>query len=566
MEGYFYAGGCAEFPLLGKQFRLPNVKSDVEKVTDLFQSRLRLKPVFPGLDALETPLLQVLSDTHQWSGERHDEIALVFYYATHGICEGNDGLRLCHAESERSDSGDLNPAQLVKAELIAECLKGGSIKQLLLILDCCHAAAGTSEIRRVFEKFDGKFSSSSGVRVDLIVAARAREYANDGGLPSNLAKAVETIGSEAEGSHLPIEKVVTVLKERTDTALQTVEYHPVIGHLETSVVFPNPEPLIDAAQDRKQLGSLKEIIANHGDEANDQQRLWFAWFDRGKIPSKTTDTGWFAHAEERMERPLDGEIVPIVRMIEGLACIEPELEAALHAWQENYLEGRSGDLQKSRASGIALHREYGQWLEENPVEIQVSKLLPDEPGRVVPVVLENVEGKTYRFPLPMLAGHDSDVARCFDALVQMKEPALRFLVPHEDMNAAHGEESYEMAGECIAFKKVCKLTLHPYERWFDRKWALVRNKLKRFRIKMASKGAVQVVNRDNAEVSQALKAGAGVILAADDQEGFQVEAWEEWPEMLLGARESDDAIETFLVFDGPEYLPWNLPNRQLFEQ
>ncbi|MER5934696.1 caspase family protein [Streptomyces sp. NPDC002054] len=165
---------------------LPLAHSDVEAVVALFAAA-----------GYERALAAVSADPR--AGEFEDALAdwcasadlaaedvLVVYYAGHGVRSASGPYRLACTDSE-----DHRPRSWLSLSSVAEIIAQSPVRNVLLVVDSCHAAAAGAEIAGMTEAIVATRSRAdeSGAGTWLLASARHREQADDGAFVGRLAAA-----------------------------------------------------------------------------------------------------------------------------------------------------------------------------------------------------------------------------------------------------------------------------------------------------------------------------------------------------------------------------------------
>ncbi|MEW2613018.1 caspase family protein [Streptomyces sp. NPDC047880] len=113
---------------------------------------------------------------------------VVLYYAGHGDRSSTGQYRLACADSEQG-----RPRSWLSLANLAEILADSPVRNVLFVVDACHAAAAGADIGRVTDAIvaaRGR-ADSFGAGTWLLASARHRDLADDGAFVAELAKACE---------------------------------------------------------------------------------------------------------------------------------------------------------------------------------------------------------------------------------------------------------------------------------------------------------------------------------------------------------------------------------------
>ncbi|WP_190344254.1 caspase family protein [Streptomyces venezuelae] len=223
-----YRGGLPELPL---------AHSDVDAVVALFTAA-----------GYERALAAVSADPR--AGEFEDALAdwcatadltaddlLVLYYAGHGVRSASGPYRLACTDSE-----DHRPRSWLSLSSLAEIIAQSPLRNVLLVVDSCHAAAAGAEIAGMTEAIVATRSRADepGAGTWLLASARHREQARDGAFVRRLAAAWEE-GDGPSQRHLS----PATLAERINRAFVTAGLTQRAGcssldQARRPPFFPNP--------------------------------------------------------------------------------------------------------------------------------------------------------------------------------------------------------------------------------------------------------------------------------------------------------------------------------------
>ncbi|MFD3419333.1 caspase family protein [Streptomyces decoyicus] len=184
---YLIAAGTRRYGLLDE---LPEAHTDVERIAGLFAGMgyervLKAVSYEPRAEELEN----ALADWCAGAELRADDI-VVCYYAGHGELPAAGPFRLaCH------DSDRARPRTWLSLENLASVLAASPVRNVLFIIDACHAGAGAQDIGAVADDFTAMRprGDAIGSGTWVLSSARHRQRAGDGAFAGQL------IAAHAEG-------------------------------------------------------------------------------------------------------------------------------------------------------------------------------------------------------------------------------------------------------------------------------------------------------------------------------------------------------------------------------
>ncbi|WP_433591484.1 caspase family protein [Nocardia sp. CA-145437] len=185
---YLIAAGTSSYRPDSGLPDLPLVAADVELIAEFFTSAtmgytrvLAEASTDPSAAAFE----DALSD---WctGGDLDADDVIVVYYAGHGDRPTQGGpYRLSCA-----DSLDSRPRSWLSLQNVAEVLATSPIRNVLFIIDACHAASGSIEVQRVTDGIVAARPRGDGYGSGtwVLASARHRDLADDGGFAAHLVE------------------------------------------------------------------------------------------------------------------------------------------------------------------------------------------------------------------------------------------------------------------------------------------------------------------------------------------------------------------------------------------
>ena len=183
MKRYVVAAGTRHYR---EAAELPLAHEDVERAAELFTSMgyervLTDVSYDPDSESFEN----ALADWCGTPGLDADDVVVV-YYAGHGDRSPAGQYRLAAADSEPG-----RPRSWLSLPNLAEILATSPVRNVLFVVDACHAAAATAEIGTITDTIvagRGRADAFGG-GTWLLASARHRDLAVDGAFVSELAKA-----------------------------------------------------------------------------------------------------------------------------------------------------------------------------------------------------------------------------------------------------------------------------------------------------------------------------------------------------------------------------------------
>ncbi|MFE0044682.1 caspase family protein [Streptomyces albireticuli] len=179
---YLVAAGTRHYR---EALELPLAHADVDRAAELFASMgyervLTTVSYDPDCESFEN----ALADWCHTPGLTADDVVVV-YYAGHGDRSPAGQYRLACADSEPG-----RPRSWLSLPNLAEILAMSPVRNVLFVVDACHAAAATAEIGTVTDTIVGGRGRGDGFGAGtwLLASARHRDLAVDGAFVTELAK------------------------------------------------------------------------------------------------------------------------------------------------------------------------------------------------------------------------------------------------------------------------------------------------------------------------------------------------------------------------------------------
>ncbi|AOR30429.1 hypothetical protein BFF78_04620 [Streptomyces fodineus] len=237
---------------------LPLVHEDVERATELFTS-LGYRRILGSVsrDPAAEDVENALADWCRGPGLTSEDIVVV-YYAGHGERGPAGQYRLACAGSEPG-----RPRSWLSLPNLAEILATSPVRNVLFIVDACHAAAATAEIASITNGIvAGRARGDDfGAGTWLLASARHRDLSEDGAFVAELAKAC-TRGDGPSQRHL----APSVLAERVnqafiDTGRAQRAACSSVDQSEHPPFFPNAafDPLAEIVPDGRTRGECEDL-------------------------------------------------------------------------------------------------------------------------------------------------------------------------------------------------------------------------------------------------------------------------------------------------------------------
>ncbi|MFD8237033.1 caspase family protein [Streptomyces sp. NPDC059696] len=167
---------------------LPLAHEDADRAADLFAS-MGYERVLTGVsyDPRPDAFEDALAEWCRTADLTADDV-VVLYYAGHGDRSSTGQYRLACADSEQH-----RPRSWLSLRNLAEILADSPVRNVLFVVDACHAAAAGADIGGVTDAIVASRgrADSFGAGTWLLASARHRDLADDGAFVAELAKACE---------------------------------------------------------------------------------------------------------------------------------------------------------------------------------------------------------------------------------------------------------------------------------------------------------------------------------------------------------------------------------------
>ncbi|GAA3037470.1 caspase family protein [Streptomyces glomeratus] len=256
---HILVAGTRHYPDDPHLMELPGVDEDVERVAALFEG-FGYTRILPHLSSAPRSQ-QLLGELEDWLGhpERCDRDVLVVYYAGHGMRppRRHDHYLMCGGSRVERPQGTA-----IRSSDLAGIVTASPVGHALLILDTCHAGAGTAEMGAAALDLTAlRGDDSEGLW--LLASARAREEAVDHAFVSALEEAVRHSRAGMRQPHLDFLDITN----RIDAYLH--EHHPhQSARCHAAEVrtpppfFPNPDHRPDLSPSLVDVQTAREWTAH----------------------------------------------------------------------------------------------------------------------------------------------------------------------------------------------------------------------------------------------------------------------------------------------------------------
>jgi WD40 repeat protein len=288
------ASGTARYDHLPEDMQRPQLKGVVEDVIRLFTGALGYERVLEEIGADPTSV-ELVGHLDKWfaSADRERSEWVVFYYTGHGDLDG-DSLVLLTRDSEDGLAASTGVSAEKLGQILMTRAAAGErrrIKNCLLILDTCHAGAGSFDIIGKLRRF---FDEGDPGRFYILAAALPREEAMAGALARAI---IESINDESLGGHY---QPVLYFDQVEPAVNRRLSPHRALGvalgsSSEQPEFFPNPRyiPGLPAG------ATVAEIR-----RAVDLGELQTFWGPTSRGVEMERQPGWYFTGRERVLREL----------------------------------------------------------------------------------------------------------------------------------------------------------------------------------------------------------------------------------------------------------------------
>jgi hypothetical protein len=546
MKGYFLTCGVSNFANLADGQQLPAVSQDLPRLRTLFENWMRLEPV-PGIAAAESGIIRAaLTSLETWAGNLREEVTLVLYLATHGMCPAT-GYCLLESDAEFLADNSLNTGKTVAASAIANCISKPMLAQVVVILDCCHAALGAIEFTKQVLGVELKHGHTER-KVDFLCSSRTAAVL-DGQFVPAFEAVVRDLGRQSSKGHLDIAEIVAAIEKAPGLKGEKVWHHPCLVSTAPCQRLPNGHVFtgVLSASDRLRIVESIESALLEEDKLP-RDWLLLAWHEAGCYPLTDAQSSWQWQLQERMGRR-EGAAIALLESFRALADGGGPVHTALQKAQEEIAalqqpdaERRTELLKTARAQGIKAFEEFRHW-HQQPAEVHIERA----PGKA-----ERGTVAIAGIALPLAATED---AKSPGRIKITPGQTIHFLLPHKQIQDQ--VEAVQNLGKPLG-KRHC-VTVHPWERWFSEEEVYARADMLRKRQDMAAVGSALAL-QPGANVGAEISEGTPVILFPRGIESvstanFPPDAWQQWPAALQNQRNANPPADAVLVFDAPGFWP-----------
>jgi len=213
---YLIACGTSEYQNLDENQQLVSVKTDIERVVDLFTEYFGYKQVLtnlqlnPSASALKEQFADWLRDQ-----ERRETDQVIFYYSGHGDYYNHDRHYLWMKDT---DPNKIPQTSLPTEDLVRPLNNDGvKIAQILYIIDTCYSGSGTSNITKFASGVIQNYQPVRGanIAVHAIAACRAKDTAQENVFSNALRMAIQGLNRNQDDGYIHPEKIVNHINQIT---------------------------------------------------------------------------------------------------------------------------------------------------------------------------------------------------------------------------------------------------------------------------------------------------------------------------------------------------------------
>ena len=218
---------------------LESVKTDIERVVNLFTNKFGYKRVLPNLDInpKDDEIKQQFAD---WllDEERCETDCVIFYYSGHGeYVKGHKHYLIL----ENTDSKKIPQTALATEELVLPLNNDGvKISQILFIIDTCFSQSGAGDITNFASNVIQQYRPIKGseIAVHTIAACRAKQFAEENVCSQIFQEVLEnfTVGQIEAGYIFP-SQLVDKINEKLQSSNQRI-VHSNVGSETFARFFP----------------------------------------------------------------------------------------------------------------------------------------------------------------------------------------------------------------------------------------------------------------------------------------------------------------------------------------
>ena len=228
---YLIACGTSDYQHLHPDKQLPGVKDEVETIVKIFTEKFGYTRVLDEFGS--NPNRRILKGLADWltADERTDKDIVVFYYSGHGVITPDGHYLMMEATEEATiiQTG-LKTEELIKVLIIPELnltearRRKIKLKEILFIIDTCHAAGGGGDILKAFfDKIVPQLRYDRNIGIYVITSSLYKQTAITGGFANAFERTVNECFGEAKpyiATGTIIDSIKRYLKNQ-----QNIQYH-----------------------------------------------------------------------------------------------------------------------------------------------------------------------------------------------------------------------------------------------------------------------------------------------------------------------------------------------------
>ena len=224
---YLIACGTSDYKNSDVFSKLESVKTDIERVVDLFTNNFGYKRVLPSLD-INPKGGDITNQFADWlqDEDRCETDCVIFYYSGHGeYVQGHKHYLIL----EDTDSNKIPQTALATEELVLPLNNDGvKISQILFIIDTCFSQGGAGDITKFASNVIQQYRPIKGaeIAVHTIAACRAKQTAEENVFSQVLQEILEILTvREMEGGYIFPSKLVHKINEKLKSSTQHVVHN-----------------------------------------------------------------------------------------------------------------------------------------------------------------------------------------------------------------------------------------------------------------------------------------------------------------------------------------------------
>ena len=545
MKGYYVVCGISAFQNLPPEAQLPAVGTDLPLIEDLFRDWMKMEAALKGLPAEKPSLNLVLKQIQSWAGNLKEEASLVLYISTHGACTAT-GFYLLETDVATLADDSFNTMSCITPRQIAETISKPSLKQVLVILDCCHAAKGITEFTAVHDSADLKLGTDQDRKVDFLASSRTAAVP-DGQFAPAFSKIARALGISSNDPFLSLPEIVQSLKSDPALSGDKVWHRSVLSFTSPCQRLPNGSAfgtVLSESGKQRIVERLAEGMKHSGESTAGW--LCFAWHESGMRRLSENRATWQAQLFDRLGRKSGA-----IALLEGfllmtnsadpaeqiMICVQEEIATSI----EPDLLAKEELLKDNRIAGRASFEKYRAWT-QSPTEIHIER--PHGKPERRSVVINGIE-------LPEQCSTDDGHPL---KVICKPSNSIHFIVPVKSLSDDF--EGVPVFGQPVGYRHA--VTVHPWERWMAQdQWLYAREDMFQKWKDMDSNGSTILASGDG--LDELLQGGNPVLLfpkglSFPQAATFGAVPWQLWPRTLMAQRKASEATAT-LIFDSPDFWP-----------